>query len=69
MKHFERIIKNSGDGTSMKDILFFDNELGNCRQIASLGVTVCYCPEGVTSKAWEMGLASFPSNNGKVVGL
>lgn len=67
VQHFERIIRNAGSGVTMKDILFFDNELGNCRQVASLGVTVCYCPDGVTSRAWELSISKFPAKNGQII--
>jgi len=65
--HVERILLNAGDGISMRDILFFDNEFGNCRQVAKIGVSVCYCPEGVTNEHWKKAIASFPSNNGKII--
>ena len=66
--HFERILKNSPGKPKFGDCLFFDNELGNCRQVAKLGVTVCYCPKGVTKDDWETAIARFPNTNGKVIG-
>eukprot|EP00980_Cylindrotheca_fusiformis_P009620 scaffold2125_cov126-Cylindrotheca_fusiformis.AAC.13 len=45
-----------------KDIIFFDNEAGNCKQVAELGVTCVYAPKGMTYEAWENGLRHFPSN-------
>mmetsp|Transcript_21690 Transcript_21690/g.27972 ORF Transcript_21690/g.27972 Transcript_21690/m.27972 type:complete len:261 (+) Transcript_21690:153-935(+) len=65
--HFERIVKQHGDGLKMNQILFFDNEYGNCQQIANLGVTVVYCPKGVTTEAWEKAKKNFPVSNGKVI--
>ena len=49
-----------------QDILFFDNEAGNCTAVAKLGVTVVYCPSGLDDKVWEEGLKHFPST--KVLG-
>lgn len=45
-----------------KDVIFFDNEAGNCKQVARLGVTSVYTPKGVTREAWENGLTNFPSS-------
>jgi len=68
IKHFHRICKQCR--VQMKDILFFDNELGNCYDVASLGVTVVYCPIGVTKELWKLALEeSFPASNGEVVGV
>ena len=47
-----------------KDAIFFDNEAGNCKQVARLGVTAVYTPKGLTRDAWENGLANFPYSNG-----
>jgi magnesium-dependent phosphatase 1 len=40
-------------------MLFFDNESGNIRDVASLGVKCVYCPDGMTAKMWEKGLSLF----------
>lgn len=45
-----------------KDIVFFDNEAGNCKQVAKLGVTCVYTPKGVTYEAWQNAVHNFPSN-------
>lgn len=45
-----------------KDVIFFDNEAGNCKQVARLGVTCVYTPRGVTYEAWENGLQNVPAN-------
>ena len=42
-------------------MLFFDNEYGNCQDVASIGVSVAYVPDGVTADAWQTALESFPS--------
>ena len=67
VNHFRRISANTG--ISMEDMLFFDNERGNCIDIAELGVVVAYSPDGVTSQVWEKALEAFPDAAGKVLGL
>ena len=46
-----------------EDMLFFDNEYGNCREISSLGVTVAFSPDGVTGDVWAEAVAAFPSES------
>lgn len=46
-KHFRAIHKASG--IPYREMLFFDNERGNCRDVAALGVTCVYTPEGASS--------------------
>ena len=48
-------------GIPLTEMLFLDNERGNCVDVAALGVTVAYTPSGVTAGAWEAALARFPS--------
>lgn len=65
-EHFQRIHIESG--IDYEDMLFFDNEFGNCDKIASLGVSVVYCPDGVTRKLWDMGVYDeFPKSDGSVI--
>ena len=47
---------------NLEDMLFFDNERGNCVDVSAIGVTVAYVPRGVTALAWEKALRDFPSN-------
>lgn len=64
--HFRRI--HIETGIEYEDMLFFDNEFGNCEEVASLGVSVAYCPRGVTRKVWDMGiLEEFPRSDGTVI--
>ena len=65
--HFQRIAEKTSVG--FEDMVFFDNELGNCRQISMLGVTVGYCPEGVDDAIWRAALDAFPAPAGEIVGL
>jgi len=65
-KHFERIRIDTG--IEYEDMVFFDNEYGNCEKVASLGVSVVYCPKGVTRELWEKGVREeFPSIDGSVI--
>eukprot|EP00536_Pseudo-nitzschia_multiseries_P018209 jgi/Psemu1/315604/fgenesh1_kg.2256_\ len=65
-EHFRRI--HIETCIEYEDMLFFDNEFGNCDKIASLGVSVVYCPNGVTRKLWDMGVYDdFPKSDGSVI--
>lgn len=63
--HFERA--SSDLGVPLDAMLFFDNEIGNCRAVSALGVTVAYAPEGVTEGLYGEALAAFPAPPGAVV--
>lgn len=67
VQHFERI--SAQTGVPFEDILFFDNERGNCKEVAKLKVVVAYCPDGVSKLLWDVSLKAFPTASGKVVGL
>lgn len=67
VKHFQRIANTLK--ISFGDMLFFDNESGNCREVARLGVTVAYCPDGVTKKIWDVAMEAFPQPGGDVIGI
>ena len=56
--HLRRISENTG--IALEDMIFFDNERGNCLDVAKLGVTVAWVPDGVTAGAWEQSLERFP---------
>ena len=59
--HFRRLKERWA--CDYEDMLFFDNEYGNCREISSLGVTVAFSPEGVTGDVWAEAVAAFPSES------
>ena len=67
---FETILQSANtvlpasDRIQFKDIIFYDNEAGNCKQVAKLGVTCVYTPRGLTREAWDSGLADFPNSRG-----
>ena len=51
----------SQTGVPLGSILFLDNERGNCIDVAAIGVTVAYTPQGVTADAWARALERFPA--------
>lgn len=57
--HLRNIAKRTN--IELEDMLFFDNERGNCVDVNAIGVTVAYVPNGVTGLAWEKALENFPS--------
>ncbi|CAJ1935140.1 unnamed protein product [Cylindrotheca closterium] len=67
---FERLLEQANDQSTsnnhkrlqFKDMVFFDNEAGNCKQVAKLGVTCVYTPKGVTYEAWQNAIQNFPAN-------
>ena len=63
--HLRAIAKKAS--CDVKDIIFFDNEYGNCQTVAKIGATVVYTPEGVTKELFEEGLEKFPAP-GQVLG-
>lgn len=67
VQHFQRIARTTNIG--FEDMIFLDNEYGNCESVAALGVTVGYCPGGVSREIWQATLDAFPAGRGKVVRL
>jgi magnesium-dependent phosphatase 1 len=65
VKHFRRIASETS--IALEDMLFFDNEFGNCKDVSSLGVTVAYCPKGVDTLIWEAALDAFPVRAGNII--
>lgn len=66
--HFRRIAKECD--IDFSDILFFDNEYRNCESVARLGVSVVYCPQGVTKELWNLGVyKDFPRSDGTVINV
>jgi len=63
--HLRNISKQTG--VDLKEMIFFDNQYGNCQDVAKVGVTSVYTPDGVTRKAFDEGLAKFPSP-GQIIG-
>lgn len=63
--HLRTISKKTG--VQLKDMMFLDNEWGNCQTVAGIGVTVLYTPDGVFKKDLEEALKQFPAP-GQVLG-
>jgi hypothetical protein len=63
--HFLRI----SNQTALQDMVFSDNERGNCVDVARLGVTVGYVPNGVTNKLYQAALDAFPATTGQIVNI
>ena len=59
-EHFRRLKKEYPE-IEYSQMLFFDNEMHNIRNVAKLGVHCIYCPDGITERAWEEGLSKFVS--------
>lgn len=55
--HFAQLKEQSG--VEYADMLFFDNEYGNIRDISALGVVCAYCPHGLSDGAWLQGMEAF----------
>ena len=53
--------KNNDGLITLDEMIFFDNERHNCVDVASLGVTVAYVPDGVTAAAWHRTLERYPA--------
>lgn len=64
-RHFEEIARETG--LAYEQMLFFDHEPSNCRDVAALGVTCVYCPYGVTADAWRAGIEGFPAPMGEII--
>ena len=54
-EHFRRL-RAEFPHLEYRDMLFFDNEMGNIRTVSQLGVKCVYCPHGLTEDAWREGL-------------
>ena len=63
--HLREISKKSG--CSLEEMVFFDNEWGNCQTVAKIGVTVVYTPKGVTRHLFQEALDQFPAP-GHIIG-
>mmetsp|Transcript_10731 Transcript_10731/g.18953 ORF Transcript_10731/g.18953 Transcript_10731/m.18953 type:complete len:187 (+) Transcript_10731:186-746(+) len=57
--HFQNIHRQTG--VAFEDMVFFDDQRGNCEAVATLGVSCYLTPtEGVTRHAWETMMKTFP---------
>ena len=56
-EQFHRLKEKSG--VPFDEMLFFDNESRNVREVATLGVCCVFTPDGMTVENWREGLAKF----------
>ena len=56
-QHFRNMQEKSG--VDFSDMIFFDNEIRNCRSVERLGVLCVHTPRGLTKSKWEFGLKKF----------
>mmetsp|Transcript_16363 Transcript_16363/g.40322 ORF Transcript_16363/g.40322 Transcript_16363/m.40322 type:complete len:215 (+) Transcript_16363:1581-2225(+) len=56
-KHMRSLKQRTG--VDFEDMLFFDNEIGNCRRVEPLGVHCVYVPDGMTAASWSSALHDF----------
>ncbi|XP_046384305.1 magnesium-dependent phosphatase 1-like [Ischnura elegans] len=59
-KHFERL--HSKSGVEYNQMLFFDDEMRNIRDVSTLGVTCIFVQDGTTESVVENGLKEFSKN-------
>jgi magnesium-dependent phosphatase 1 len=59
--HFAALQESTG--VAYADMLFFDNERRNVRDVSARGVTSIYTPEGMTKAYWQDGLRRFAEND------
>ena len=57
--HFTRLLKSHPD-LKREEILFFDNQMNNIRDVGNMGIKCVYCPDGMTKEAWRDGRTIFP---------
>ena len=57
--HLTQISKKSG--VALDQMMFFDNEWGNCQTVNKIDVSVVYTPKGVSRELFEEALSKFPS--------
>ena len=67
--HFKRLREITG--IDYAEMVFFDNEMHNCRSVAKLGVTCVYSPsfKGVSTRHLDLIRENFPNTDGSVLEL
>ena len=64
--HFQQLSDETG--IPYTEMVFFDNNPKNCKSVSRLGVTVGYCPHGLSLDIFHKTMSKFPLRWG-VVGL
>eukprot|EP00760_Papus_ankaliazontas_P034822 PhM_4_TR7509/c0_g1_i2/m.84503/K17619/MDP1; magnesium-dependent phosphatase 1 len=59
--HFQQIMQKATSAEAkqkvpFEDMIFFDNQMNNIRDVSKLGVYCVYCPDGVTEDVWLKSL-------------
>lgn len=57
LRHFAALQKDSG--LAYEEMLFFDDEMRNIREVSELGVSCIFVPEGIHARLFQESLASF----------
>ena len=66
VKHFKQLVEECGELDSesgFHDVLFFDDETRNVRQVGALGVHVVHVPEGLSGDVLVQGVKQFVTRN------
>eukprot|EP00465_Bigelowiella_longifila_P005468 CAMPEP_0185253814 /NCGR_PEP_ID=MMETSP1359-20130426/2402_1 /TAXON_ID=552665 /ORGANISM="Bigelowiella longifila, Strain CCMP242" /LENGTH=140 /DNA_ID=CAMNT_0027836241 /DNA_START=195 /DNA_END=617 /DNA_ORIENTATION=- len=72
LAHFKKLKKDSG--LEYHEMIFFDDDSCNTREVSSLGVFCVYNPYGLSEELWELGITEYVkhrttgSTKGKTVG-
>jgi magnesium-dependent phosphatase 1 len=56
--HFKRL-RAAYPHIAYEEMVFFDNDMGNIRDVSPLGVKCVYTPHGMTHSVWEDGMRLF----------
>lgn len=59
-QHFKNIKKRFPE-INYDEMIFYDNQMDNIRNVRELGVFCVYCPDGMTQEIWEEGLKGYES--------
>lgn len=57
LKHFAALLDTTG--SAYADMLFFDDEMRNIREVSQLGVTSIFVEDGLTQEVFDQGLNQF----------
>ena len=63
-RHLREVSRKTG--IPLSEMIFFDNEPGNCQTVAAAGVTSAYTPNGLDREIFCRALETYPAP-GKVV--
>mmetsp|Transcript_28258 Transcript_28258/g.45474 ORF Transcript_28258/g.45474 Transcript_28258/m.45474 type:complete len:197 (+) Transcript_28258:89-679(+) len=72
LAHFKKLKKDSG--LEYHEMIFFDDDSCNTREVSSLGVFCVYNPYGLSEELWKLGITEYVkhratgSTKGKTVG-